>query len=274
MNIYYLGPDGSYSYTLVHKMFDTNVQFVACKSFRDILTQTQNDIEGIGVLAIENSISSTVHQTVDLLYNSDVCIVGEASMRIQMDLIGIKGSSLDAIKTLYSHPQALAQCSEFIRSHTISTHEMSSTSAAVDFVLEKNDPAAAAIGNIETIDSTNLTVLKEQIANVPHNMTRWVCIAREGIASIGKRIDKCTYIFTVKHQPGSLVEVLASIAKLKCNLTKIESRPLPGTDWEYGFWIDIEIPESTQMSFDAMMKESTLECRCVGAYERGILFDQ
>ena len=271
MNIYYLGPEGSYSHILVKKVFSAAENPISCNSFYDVITSVQNDTHGVGALAIENSISSSVHQTVDLLYNSNVCIVGEASMHIRMHLIGISDATEESIKELYSHPQALAQCSDYIASHQLKTHEAPSTSAAVQLIAQRNDPTIAAIGNCDTSDNLALNILKEDIANVPNNMTRWVFIAKPGVPALSNNINKLTYIFKVKHEPGSLVTVLTKIAGLQGNLTKIESRPLPGTHWEYGFWIDVEIDATKKDDFDAMMKESTLECRCVGAYEKGKL---
>ena len=273
MNIYYLGPESSYSHLLVAKVFSQTDVLVACNSFHDVVTSVQNDSQGVGALAIENSISSSVHQTVDLLYNSNVCIVGEASMNIRMHLIGTTNSSVDSIHEIYSHPQALAQCSDYIAAHKLKSYETLSTSAAVQRIQEQNNTQIAAIGNMELVDTINLKILKEDIANVPNNMTRWVFIAQQGIASLGTKINKLTYIFKVKHEPGSLVTVLTKIANLNGNLTKIESRPLPGTNWEYGFWIDVEIDEQMRWQFDDMMKEATLECRCVGGYEKGKLFN-
>ncbi len=272
MKIYYLGPQGSYSHILAQKVFAKDAQFIACDSFFDVIRFVQQDSQSIGALAIENSISSSVHQTVDLLYNTDVCIVGEASMYIALQLLGIASSNEQEIKKVYSHPQALAQCSEYIAKHKLIPFETLSTSAAVHRILEDNSQDAAAIANIESFEDKNLVILNKDIANVPNNMTRWVFIAQRGSPALSKTINKVTYIFKVKHEPGSLVMVLDKMAKLKGNLTKIESRPLPGTHWEYGFWIDIEIEEHMIQQVDDMMKETTLECRRVGAYEKGKLY--
>ncbi|CAN5173594.1 hypothetical protein BH09PAT2_BH09PAT2_00720 [soil metagenome] len=271
MNIYYLGPDGSYSHSLVKKIFTSSEKHIPCNSFHDVVAAVQSDNTGIGVLAIENSISSSVHQTVDLLYNSNVCIVGEASMNVCMNLIGSANSAEELITDIYSHPQAIAQCSYYIQKQGCVSHEMLSTSEAVQYILSANNPAIAAIGNVELVDN-RLKILKEDIANVHNNMTRWVFIAQEGTQPLSQKINKLTYIFKVKHESGSLLKVLSAIAKLKGNLTKIESRPLPGTHWEYGFWVDIEIDEKLRDKFDVMMKETSLQCRCVGAYEKGELF--
>lgn len=272
MNIYYLGPQSSYSHLLATKVFSHSATLVPCNSFHDIVSSVQQDSNAIGMLAIENSISSSVHQTVDLLYNSSVSIVGEASMNIRMHLIGSKEANENTIKEIYSHTQALAQCSDYITKRNFMVHETLSTSAAVQLVSELNNKDIAAIGNGELIDKPNLKIIKENIANVPHNMTRWVFISQPGMKSLGSKVNKVTYIFKVLHKPGSLVQVLQKMAEANGNLTKIESRPLPGTNWEYGFWVDIEIPEGTAKEFDVMMKVNTLECQCVGAYERGRLY--
>ncbi len=273
MNIYYLGPAGSFSHILVQKAFTDSSHVIACDLFSTVISSAISDPDGIGVLAIENSITSSVHETVDLLYNSDVSIVGEASMQIKMNLIGTTHASENLITDIYSHAQALAQCSAYIDKHGLKAHEVSSTSEAVGYISEQNMVTKAAIGNLDTKSHYNLKVIQQDVANVPHNMTRWVFIAKEGTPPLGFRKNKLTYIFKVKHEPGSLVQVLKCIAEKKGNLTKIESRPLPGTHWEYGFWIDVEIDERKRQEFDTMMEEMTQECRRVGAYERGVLYD-
>ena len=150
---------------------------------------------------------------------------------------------------------------------------MQSTSESAQFIKHIKDTTCAAIGSSWLAQKENLHILKSDISNASHNMTRWVFIAKPGAKSLHSTIDKLTYIFKVKHEPGSLVAALKEIAKHQGNLTKIESRPLPGSHWEYGFWIDVEIPNGTFNTFDAMMKTQTLECRLIGSYKRGKLIE-
>lgn len=272
MNVYYLGPDGSYSHLLVEKAFDERYTRVPLETFESVVSAIQKDSEGVGVLAIENSISSSVHQTVDIMYDQSVCIIGEASLIIHMDLLGIPGSTIHDITDVYSHPQALAQSSHIIQEHNWKIHKQNSTTASAEKVSASQNPRYAAIGSSHIAKQYGLTVLKQGIANTENNMTRWVFVTGKASQSLGTNINKLTYIFRVKHEPGSLVAVLTKIAQANGNLTKIESRPLPGTNWEYGFWIDVEVPLGTHKDFDRMMQENTRSCRLVGAYEQGNLY--
>lgn len=267
MNIYYLGPKGSYSYTLVSKEFPKD-NLIPMPTFGQILSKVQGDTDGIGVLGIENSISSSVHESIDLIFNSNVFIAGEACMDIQLHLIGPSGARVNTVKEVFSYPQAIAQCSEFIQKNAIITHESPSTMAAINEVNTLQDIAKAAIAGRGSLPDTDLKIIKENIGNIAHNMTRWVFVSRERRCT-GSKINKMSLIFKVKHEPGSLVSVLHALAKANSNMTKIESRPVPGSNWEYAFWIDIEIPEGTVESITDIMSRKTLAYRIVGAYEKG-----
>lgn len=270
MNIYFLGPTGSFSESAVRKSFSETDTFIAVGSFEEIVAKVKLDKEGIGALVIENSISSSVHQNVDLVFqNEDLHIIGETFMKIQMDIMAVEGASLETIKDVYSYPQALSQCTVFIHEHNLMSHETSSTSEAAKLVAESKDKTKAAIGSSLLAEMHGLHILEKDIANEKHNISRWVFISTK--TPVSEQVSKVTYIFKVKHEPGSLVAVLNKLAEKKGNLTKIESRPLPGTNWEYGFWIDVEIPIGTQSQFDTLMKEVTLECRMVGGYTKGSL---
>lgn len=270
MNIYYLGPAGSFSEVVVRNKFSDKDSFISLQSFSKIIDNVEHDENGIGALVIENSISSSVHVSVDLMYKSSVYIAGEAFMKMKMDLLGLPDSNLKTVTDIYSHLQALSQCSKYIQKNQLITHEKPSTSEAAKFIKEANDISKAAIGSSYLAKTLELKVIESNIANEKHNLSRWIFVIKQK-QSVSKNINKVTYIFKVKHEPGSLVKVLKRISEEKGNLTKIESRPLPGTDWEYGFWVDIEIPENLQDVFEKLMKEETLEFRVVGEYEKGRL---
>ncbi len=272
MNIYYLGPVGSFSEVVVRHQFSREDDFIALRSFSEIVKNVEEDENGVGALVIENSISSSVHISVDLMYRSRVFITGEAFMKMQMDLIGIKGASKSGIKDVYSHVQALSQCSKYIDDNKLVSHEMQSTSEAAEFIKKTDHVKMAAIGSNYLAYMLGLKVLDVNIANEKHNLSRWIFIRKSALPLHGK-VNKVSYIFKVKHEPGSLVKVLSKISEAKGNLTKIESRPLPGTDWEYGFWVDVEIPENSQEVFNELMKKETLDYRVVGMYIKGVLIN-
>ena len=272
MNIYYLGPKGSYSYSLLQQMYP-NEHLEPQPTFAHIVEAVLNDDTSIGLLGIENSISSSVHESIDLLFRNDLYIVGEACMDIQLHLIGPKNANLSNVKEVLSYPQAIAQSSDFIEKHGIVTHEAPSTAAAVREVDTLQDISKAAIAGRGSLADTDLQILQRNIANTSHNMTRWVLVSKKPI-KLGEKQNKITVIFKVKHEPGSLVKVLQAIADEKGNMSKIESRPVPGSNWEYLFWIDVEIPEETVDVFQKRLEKETLSFRMVGAYEKGYTYSE
>ena len=271
MKIYYLGPIGSFSEQIGKKIYK-EMDLVPLQTFEGIVKKVENDPEAIGLLVIENSISSSVHQSVDLMFESSAKIIGEAYMEITLDLIGLPGTKIENVKTVYSHPQALSQSSEFIKKYQLKSIFEQSTASAASYVKRSKKIQNAAIGSKYLADLMKLNVIKKNVGNVKHNMSRWILIAsRAAIKDV--QVNKLTVIFKVKHEPGSLVKVLDQIAKKKGNLTKIESRPLPGTNWEYEFWVDLEIPNGSKNDFLKLFQNETLEYRVLGAYKKGKLFN-
>jgi len=269
MNVYYLGPKGSYSEILAQKEF-VNQTLIPVESFENVVEKVLNNEDAVGILGIENSTSSSVHTNVDLIFNNDLSIVGEATMNIRLHLIGKKGAKMGEITHVYSHTQALAQCTDFICDKKLTAHSIESTTAAVAFISQKRDVHIAAIASSQSIKSGQ-EILQKNIANQQNNMTRWVFVSSSSKME-NAEADKITVIFTVKHEPGSLVRVLQKLADANGNLTRIESRPVPGADWEYQFWIDVEIPLRTQELFVKILKEETDSYRIVGAYRRGTFY--
>ncbi|MDA1316396.1 MAG: hypothetical protein O3B87_00050 [bacterium] len=272
MNIYYLGPVGSYSEIVAKKIFTTTEhKLIPLSGFDEVVERVQ--VEGMGILGIENSISSSVHESVDVLFKSDVHIIGEASMNIELHLGGLKDASISDVRDVYSHSQALAQCSIFIKKNNLTPHSTSSTASAIDDVVSLHDFSKAAIGGKKTIEEKGLSIISNHIGNTKNNMTRWVIISKNS-ESLLQPINKVTYAFCVKHEPGSLVPVLQSISNAQGNMTKIESRPVPGSDWEYEFWVDVEIPEGSLEVIDASIAKESLTHRRLGAYQKGALYTE
>ena len=271
MKIYYLGPIGSFSEQIGKKIYK-KMDLVPLQTFEGIVKKVKNDPEATGLLVIENSISSSVHQSVDLMFESQAQIIGEAYMEIALDLIGLPGTKIEDVKSVYSHPQALSQCGEFIKKYQLKPMIEQSTASAANYVKRSRKIQNAAIGSKYLADLMKLKVIKENVGNIKHNMSRWIMIANQAKIK-DSEANKLTVIFKVKHKPGSLVKVLDQIAKKRGNLTKIESRPLPGTNWEYEFWVDLEIPNGTKKDFLKLFQNETLEYRVLGAYKKGKLYN-
>lgn len=273
--IYYLGPEGSFSDILVSQLFPAGFELVLCSSFREIAAKLREDPSAVGVLGIENSNSSDVHESIDIMFEERFKILGEASLKIRMNLIGLKGASLEEIREVYSHPQAILQCADFIRERGLDAHATESTSAGKRLIVSMGDKSKATIGSAALAEGDNVEILAADIATVTQNMTRFICVSPtyQLIDTLNTKTDKLTYIFQLKHEPGSLAQVLSELAKRRVNLTKIQSRPIPGTDWEYDFWIDMEIPHTTEREVSQILDDFASNYTLLGAYEKGRVYE-
>src|SRR5436190_1467945 len=189
--IFYLGPNGSYSNIVAKKVLEkTDYELIPCNSFLDIVNNTICSINTIGILPIENSITSDIHENIDYLFQNNLSIIYEAFLRINLHVIGLKNTTISDIKNVYSHPRALAQCTKFTSQHHVKTFETISTSAAKEFILQNKEKANAIIGSRELLSDHQLSLIQENIGNDQYNLTRFVFVS----------IDKTRNISAVKNK--------------------------------------------------------------------------
>jgi prephenate dehydratase len=272
--VFYLGPEGSYSHIAVTHALVGDYQYVSCASFLEIVNNTLFTNHALGILPIENSITSDIHENIDYLFKNNFFILQEVFLSIHLHLIGLPTARLSEITTVCSHPRALAQCTKFIAKHSLKIQETTSTAIARDIVVTKQDPHMAAIGSRELLQDA-VQLLAENIGNDSYNLTRFVCIGidhREYHAAVH---NKATIIFKVLHTPGSLAKVLHEFAKTHVNLTKIESRPIPGTKWEYIFWVDLENDETDidVAEIKTILEKNTVSYTIIGTYQTGKIIE-
>ena len=268
----YLGIPGSFSYLAALRYFKRDVEFFEGKSFQHILKKVQNGRLDFGILPIENSVSGSVVKNYDLLLASDVLIVGEVYLGVSQNLLVRKQLNLKNIRTIYSHPEAFKQCEEFLNSLDIARVEMSDTATAARFVREKGRETDAAIAGIDAAKRYNLIILKKHIETNKANYTRFIVVARKTNGTIST--NKTTILFTLKHKPGMLHKALGVLAKRDLNFTKIESRPMLGSPFEYMFYMDFEFG-SIKDAQDAIndLKKETTSLRTLGIYKKGELHE-
>lgn len=271
MKLYYLGPTGSFSHSALRKIAPHG-DLVPLSSFSDIISRVLIDETTQGLLVIENTNSSSIHECIDLLFHNDIHIVSEVFLEISLHLIGIADATLEQVKEVYSHPQAFAQCGEFIKKHNLKMVPTESTAQAVQEISRLQDASKMALAGTDALIDTKAHIVKGDIADVSSNMTRWVMVSRNPKAP-SEYDNKMTVLLQVKHEPGSLVRVLSAVAKKNGNLTKIESRPVPGSSWEYAFWVDLEIPVGSAHEFTTLFSQETREHRIVGIYEKGNTYE-
>ena len=270
--VYYLGPKGSYSYNIAKKVFDKH-ELVDCDSFAKIVKNILDEKDAVGVLPIENSITSNIHENMDYLFRERLTITAEAYLKIRLCLIGFKGATEEDVRKVYSHSKALSQCRQYIREHNFTMQQTDSTSSAKDLILEINDKRVAAIGSKELAADAKLKVLAEDIGDEKFNMTRFAFVSA---GQPGKSGNKASIMFTVPHKPGTLAKMLTEFSKADFNLIKIDSRPIPATSWEYQFWVDIENKdgrEIEQNTLSDILKKSANTHKIIGIYPSGKLYE-
>lgn len=263
------GKPGAYSEKAVRLSFhDDEVSAMACVSFKDVFDAVLKGSVRWGVVPIENSLAGSVLENYDLLsLNPDIRIAGEVKVRIRHNLIAPKGVELKEIRTVYSHPQALAQCDDFLKKHNIEPVTYYDTAGAVANLADFNDRSIAAIGSTESADLYGMAIVKEGIETNPNNYTRFFIIVREEHVAVEKP-QKASFILTVSDEPGSLTNCLSVFSDHNLNMTKLESRPIHGKPWSYKFYIDVRIPEDRDHYIAAVqaIREKAVNFRILGEY--------
>ena len=226
------GAEGAFSHAAAKKMFGNNkIEFL--KSFEDVFEVIAADENAVGILPVENSTAGYVTNVYDLMLKYGHWIVKSIRLDVSQNLLS-KGS-LSEIKTVYSHPHALKQCSGFLRKHGITAVEYGNTALAAKYVAELNDPSVAAIGSTTAAELYGLNVTAPAIQDETNNITRFIAVSKKPF--ISKESNTVSLALEIPHEKGSLYSMLGRFADLGLNLTKIESRPA-GHDFEYRFYID------------------------------------
>ena len=228
------GEHGAYSESAAKKFFNDEIETVPCNTFEDALRIAENGDSDCCILPVENSIEGTVGQSIDAITHTKLHAIGEKYFKVEHCLISI--GKLEDIEIVYSHPQALGQCSNFIQNKKLKTVPTYDTAGSVKIVKDMNDIHSAAIASNDAGNLYDMPIVKEGIENNPNNYTRFLIFSKEN--SIEKTEDKTSIIFSVKHEPGALHDILKQFNDNDINLTKIESRPNKNKNWEYNFFVD------------------------------------
>ncbi len=231
----YLGPEASFTHQAMRSHFGGSVAPSAQPTVFDVFEAVEKGRADFGVVPVENSLEGSVKQTLDKLVSTPLSIVGDIYLPISHCLLSADGN-IDQVKRVHSHPQALAQCSRWLRSNlpAASLHEEESTASAARRVLE--DRQAAAVGSKAAAATYGLIVIAEGIEDHSPNVTRFLIIGKRINKPSGR--DKTSILFGVRHEPGALFRSLAPFGERGINLTKIVSHPLRERIWEYLFFVD------------------------------------
>ena len=270
MKVTYQGETGAYSEMAVFKFFGSKAEPIPCKDFREVFESVKTGAVPNGVVPIENSIEGSVNQNYDLFLAYDLKVCGEVAVKLAHVLIGNSQTKLEDVQTVYSHPQALAQCRSYLEKHKWEIIPAYDTAGAAKAIKEKKLFNAAAIASEKAADLYDLKILARDIADNPSNYTRFLVLSHEDAASTGD--DKTSIIFSAKHAPGTLYHALGEFASRNINLTRIESRPTKTTAWQYNFYLDFEGHRTEKRCAEALqaLEKYATFVKILGSYPRAI----
>lgn len=231
------GVEGAYSQHACDKMF-AYPDIMYFSGFEDVFKAVDSGLCNYGILPVENSSAGSVNQVYDLMSKYKFYIVHSLKLCIEHKLLANSGASISSIKEICSHEQALNQCSEFIRKLGIKTRVCKNTAEAAKIVSESGRTDIAAIGSKDCAELYGLQILSGNMQNTQNNYTRFICISKEPEIYPGAK--KTSLMLTIPHTPGSLYNIIARFAARGLNLTKLESRPITGSNFEFMFYFDID----------------------------------
>ncbi len=265
--VVYQGVKGAYSEQAMFNYFGETVDCYNVSTFRDAMDEIDKGSADFAVLPIENTTAGIVSDVYDLLTEFDNYIVAETDVKICHALIGLKDAEISDIKMVYSHPQGLMQCAKFLEEHSdMQGMSYPNTAASAKKVFEDNDKSQAAIASVNAAKLYNLKVLKENVNYNDNNTTRFVIVSKKKMYS--KDARKIIICFEAEHKSGSLYNMLSHFIYNGLNMTKIESRPIVGKNWEYRFYIEFEgrLDDAGVQNALRGIKEEAITLKILGNY--------
>ena len=231
------GVEGAYSQFACDKMF-AYPSIMYFSGFEEVFRAVDSGLCRYGILPVENSTAGSVNKVYDLMNKYKFYITHSLKLFIGHTLLAPRGVKLEDVKEVFSHEQALNQCSEYLAKLGVKITVCENTAAAAKMVAQSGRTDCAAIGSKDCAELYGLSVLKSGIQNTDNNYTRFICISKN--LEIYAGANKTSIMMTLPHKPGSLYNVISGFAALGLNMTKLESRPLPGTNFEFMFYFDID----------------------------------
>jgi len=262
------GERGAYSEEAAFLFFGPWIEVKPCKSLSHVFEAVERGKVEFGVVPIENSLEGSINETYDLLLGSNLHVSGEINLRILHCLIASPGTQLNDIKTVYSHPQALAQCRKFLEDLDCELVPTYDTAGSVKMIKDKKLADTGAVASERAAEIYGMKVICRAIEDNPNNYTRFFVLSEKDSPPSGE--DKTSIIFSVKHVPGALFRALEEFAVREINLTKIESRPTRQKPWEYNFYLDFEGHRSERKCQDALkvLEKKSIFVKVLGSYPK------
>jgi chorismate mutase/prephenate dehydratase len=236
IRVSFQGERGSYSHEASEKYFGERIAAKPLRTLREVFHAVESRKVAYGIVPVENSYEGSINETYDLLATTTTKVCGEVQVRVRHCLIAKPGTHLSQVKIVYSHPQALAQCARFLRAHRLEGVPSYDTAGSAKIVKEIGSSKIAAIASKRAAQLYSMQVISEGIEDSGTNYTRFLILGKKIPPRSGD--DKTSILFGVEHKPGSLYRAIRALANHRLNLTKIESRPVKETPWQYNFYVD------------------------------------
>lgn len=245
------GEYGSFHDIAAHLYFtNEQIQLTCCATFEDVFAEVKSDSAAIAMLAIENTIAGSLLHNYDLLRQSGTMVVGEQRLHIQHCICCLPDDDWSIIVEVHSHPVALMQCRSFLSNHpTIKAVEADDTAGSAAYIVENQSHGCAAICSADAARLYGLKILEDSIEDNKHNFTRFLVACHPQKADLLRsltEVDKSSIVFSLPHEEGSLSKVLTILSFYDINLTKIQSLPVIGHEWEYLFYVDLTFDNFTR----------------------------
>lgn len=263
---------GSFHDMAAHQFFDgEQIQLICCATFEQVFENIKRDPTVIGMMAIENTIAGSLLHNYELLRDSGTSIVGEHKLHISHCICCLPEDSWETVTEVHSHPVALMQCRGFLSNHPeIKAVEAEDTAGSAIYINEHHCHGWAAICSSDAARLYGMKILQDHIEDNKHNFTRFLVVSNPMKADFLRALDKTnksSLVFSLPHEEGSLSQVLSILNFYKINLTKIQSLPIIGHEWEYMFYVDVTYTDLTRyrQSIDAIVP-LTRELKILGEY--------
>jgi len=265
------GYEGSFHQVAARQFFGKNVEVVTCDTFREVVRIGEDKKQADGaVMAIENSIAGSILPNYNLLQKSKLQVVGEVYLSISQNLLANKGVKLEDIKEVHSHPMAILQCLDYLEKYNWKLVESEDTALSAKMVQQHKSKHIAAIASKFAAQLYDLNVLTPDVHTLKNNITRFLIMEPIAAKTKVESADKASVYFQTDHSRGILSKVLAKIAQGNVNLSKLQSMPIPGSTFKYGFYADLEFENTKQIEkVLENVKALTNSTKVLGLYKKG-----
>jgi prephenate dehydratase len=265
------GYEGSFHQVAARHFFGKNVEVITCDTFRQVVQLGADaKLSDGAVMAIENSIAGSILPNYNLLQKSKLQVIGEVYLSISQNLLTYPGVKLEDIKEVHSHPMAILQCLDYLEKYNWKLVESEDTALSAKVVHQNKSKHTAAIASKLAAQMFDLNIIKPDIHTLKNNITRFLIVSPASTITAVEQANKASIYFQTDHSKGILAKVLAKIAQGNVNLSKLQSMPIPGSTFKYGFYADLEFDNKKQIEkvLEAL-KGLTNSIRIFGMYQKG-----